>query len=223
MKQEEMRGTRSLAEEVTEILRKRILHGEYSMGEKLTENTIAVELKVSRTPIRDAFRQLEQEQLVEYIPNKGCFARGFGKEDMKDIYAVRTAVEELAIRRAISCGDTRSIRQLEEQLEKMRLYTQQNNYEKLLQANEEFHLMIYRMTESRFIVQTMRTYQEYVQLARKEALKNERYMSEIYQEHEALYRAIEARDEATAVEAARTHLKNSARRAMDRWGADEPY
>ncbi|MBQ9014803.1 MAG: GntR family transcriptional regulator [Firmicutes bacterium] len=223
MKQEEMRGNRSLAEEVTEILRNRILHGEYAMGEKLTENIIAAELKVSRTPIRDAFRQLEKEQLIEYIPNKGCFARGFSKEDMKDIYAVRAAVEELAIRRVISCADARAIRQLEEQLERMRVYTQQNNYEKLLQANEEFHLMIYRMTESRFIVQTMKTYQEYVHLARKEALKKEQYLTEIYEEHEALFQAIAARDEAAAIEAARTHLKNSSQRAMDRWVGDKSF
>ena len=58
MQQEDMNGTRSLAEEVTEILRNRILQGEYTMGEKLTENKIAAELKVSRTPIRDAFRDI---------------------------------------------------------------------------------------------------------------------------------------------------------------------
>ena len=217
MKQDEMSGNRSLAEEVTDILRTRILHGEYTMGEKLTENKIAAELKVSRTPIRDAFRQLEQEQLVEYIPNKGCFARGFSKEDMIDIYAVREAVEELAIRRVIQYASDDAIRQLESQLERMRVYTQQNIYEKLLQANEEFHVMIYRLTESRFIVQTMKTYQEYVHLARRETLKKEEYLSEIYQEHEEIYKAIAARDEAAAVQAARIHLKHSSERAMERW------
>ena len=121
MQQEDMNGTRSLAEEVTEILRNRILQGEYTMGEKLTENKIAAELKVSRTPIRDAFRQLEKEQLVEYIPNKGCFARGFSREDMNDIYAVRGAVEALAIRKACEHADEQDIRQLGRQLEKMHL------------------------------------------------------------------------------------------------------
>ena len=119
MKQDEMSGNRSLAEEVTEILRNRILQGEYTMGEKLTENKIAAELKVSRTPIRDAFRQLEQEQLIEYVPNKGCFAQGFSKEDMKDIYAVREAVEELAIRKVIQCADDQAIRKLGDGLEVM--------------------------------------------------------------------------------------------------------
>ena len=220
MEQKELSGNRSLAEEVTDILRSRILHGEYVMGEKLTESKIAEELKVSRTPIRDAFRQLEQEQLVEYIPNKGCFAKGFSREDMTDIYTVRKAVEAVAIRKVIEHADEASIRDLEQQLERMRMYTEQNSYEKLLQANEEFHSMIYRMTESRFIVQVMKTYQDYVHRARRETLKKDEDLPEIYREHEAIYKAIADRNTAEAIRVAEEHLDSSARRAMARWVSD---
>lgn len=220
MQQEEMSGSRSLAEEVTEILRNRILQGEYEIGEKLTESKIASELKVSRTPIRDAFRELEKEQLVEYIPNKGCFARGFSREDMTDIYAVRKAVEQLAIRRVIEHADEQKLAELAEQLDRMRCYTEQGNYEKLLQANEEFHYMIYRMTGSRFIVRIMKTYQEYVHLARRETLKTDGDLDKIFQEHEALYQAIADRDVDTAVQAVAEHLDASSERALKRWRQD---
>lgn len=217
MQQDEINNTRSLAEEVTEILRNRILQGEYEIGEKLTESKIAAEMKVSRTPIRDAFRQLEKEQLVEYIPNKGCFARGFSREDMVDIYAVRREVEQLAICRVIEHADEESLAELTQQLDRMRCYTEQGSYEKLLQANEEFHQMIYRMTGSRFIVRIMRTYQEYVHRARRETLKKEEDLPDIYREHEKIYQAIADRDEEAAKEAVAVHLDNSARRAMQRW------
>lgn len=217
MQQEEMSGNRSLAEEITEILRDRILHGEYAIGEKLTESKIASEMKVSRTPIRDAFRELEKEQLVEYIPNKGCFARGFSREDMLDIYSVRKAVEQLAIHRVIEHADDKSIDRLWQQLERMHFYTEQNSYEKLLQANEEFHYMIYRMTDSRFIIRIMKTYQEYVHMARRETLKRDEDLPQIYLEHEAICQAIAARDEDAAKEAVGKHLDASARRAMQRW------
>lgn len=220
MQQEEMSGSRSLAEEVTEILRNRILQGEYEIGEKLTESKIASELKVSRTPIRDAFRELEKEQLVEYIPNKGCFARGFSREDMTDIYAVRKAVEQLAIRRVIEHADEQKLAELAEQLDRMRCYTEQGNYEKLLQANEEFHYMIYRMTGSRFIVRIMKTYQEYVHLARRETLKTDGDLDKIFQKHEALYLAIADRDVDTAVQAVAEHLDASSERALKRWHQD---
>ena len=217
MKQAEMTGNRSLAEEVTRILRNRILHGEYEMGEKLTESKIAEELKVSRTPVRDAFRQLSKEQLIEYVPNKGCFATGFSREDMADIYRVRRAVEELAIRQVIAHADDKSVQRLEKQLEKMLRYTETNDYDRLLEANEDFHNMIYGMTQSRFIVQIMKTFQDYVHLAREESLSREPDLKVIYEEHEALYRAIVARDEEMAIRATREHLENSAKRALLRW------
>ena len=222
MHSDELNGNRSLAEEVTEILRNRILQGEYEIGEKLTESKIATEMKVSRTPIRDAFRQLEKEQLVEYIPNKGCFANGFSKEDMRDIYVVRKAVEELAIRQMVYRADDDDIRQLAEQLDRMRLYTEQNSYDKLLQANEEFHKMIYSLTGSRFLNRIMKTYQEYVHLARRETLKRDEDLPQIYLEHEALFKAIAARDMEAAVAAAGEHQEASARRAMDRWTDKRP-
>ncbi len=215
--QDDLTGNISLAEEVTEILRNRILTGEYKMGEKLTESRIAAELKVSRTPVRDAFRQLETEQLIEYIPNRGCFARGFNQDDMEDIYAVRRAVEELAIRWVVAKVDDQGILKLKNQLEKMHFYTLNNSYEKLLQANEEFHKLIYRMTESRFIVQVLKTYQDYVHRARKETLKKEEDLPAIYREHEAIYHGIAARDEEAAVRAVGEHLDMSARRAKERW------
>lgn len=217
MKQEELGGNRSLAEAVTEILRNRILQGDYAIGEKLKESKIAEELKVSRTPIRDAFRQLEKEQLVEYIPNKGCFARGFSKEDMADIYAVRKAVEQLAIRQMVARVTPEEVKALGAQMERMHFYTEQNAYEKLLQANEEFHMMIYRFTGSRFIIRVMKTYQEYVHIARQETLKKDEDLPQIYREHEAIYKAILHRDEDAAAEAIGKHLDGSAERASKRW------
>ncbi|MDD4200214.1 MAG: GntR family transcriptional regulator [Eubacteriales bacterium] len=210
-------GEASLAEEIAEILRIRIITGEYPMGKKLVENKIATELKVSRTPVRDAFRQLTKEKLVEYIPNKGCFARGFSQKDMDDIYAVRTAVEQLAMERAISNLDYEGIQRLTEQLEIMNFYTINNMREKLLVANEDFHNIIYQMTGSRFIVQALKSYQDYVYLARKSTLSKEENFPEVYREHVAIFEAIRDRDVECAKAEIVHHMEGSARRTMERW------
>lgn len=217
MLQGDMRGNASLAEEVTIILRDRILNGAYEMGEKLTESKIAAELKVSRTPVRDAFRELERERLIEYIPNKGCFARGFDREDVGDIYEVRELIEQLAIRKVIDNASDEEIRQLGEHLELMRVYTENRSYEKLLKANEEFHEMIYRMTQSRFVVQILRTYQDYVHYTRRSTLRKGPDLPELFAEHEAIYRAVAARDKEAAGEAVAVHMRESARRLVNRW------
>ncbi len=212
-----MTGESSLAKEVTDVLRDRIIGGEYAMGEKLIENKIAEELKVSRTPVRDAFKQLAKEQLVEYIPNKGCFAKGFTHKDMADIYAVRMAVERLAITWAIENACDEKLAELGQQLELMSFYTESNSYEKLLEANEQFHNMIYQMTGSRFIVQILKTYQDYVHTARKSTLKKEENLPLIFKEHENIYKAIAARDVEAAADAVELHMQNTARRAHESW------
>jgi len=210
-------GEASLATEITEVIRERIINGEYEMGEKLIENKIANELKVSRTPIRDAFKQLAEEQLVEYIPNKGCFAKGFSHKDMSDIYAVRKEVEKLAIEWAIEHATKEKIEELREHLELMYFYTENNFYEKLLAANEEFHNKIYQMSESRFIVQVLKSYQNYVHTARKNTLKKEENLREIYKEHLEIFEALASRDVQRGRDAVAEHLEASKRRAEERW------
>lgn len=217
MQNRSMTGDSSLAEEVTHVLRTRIINGEYAIGEKLIENKIAGELKVSRTPVRDAFAQLAKEQLVEYIPNKGCFARGFSLKDMEDIYAVRIAVDRLAITWAIENANDSDLSELGHHLELMSFYTESKSYEKLLEANEKFHNMIYQMTGSRFMVQILKSYQDYVHIARKRTLKKEENLPGIYKEHEAIYKAMQARDIDAATKAVELHMKNTAARATERW------
>ena len=80
--------------------------------------------------------------------------------------------------------------------------------------------MIYRMTGSRFIVRIMKTYQEYVHLARRETLKTDGDLDKIFQEHEALYQAIADRDVDTAVQAVAEHLDASSERGLKRWRQD---
>ena len=134
-----LKGESSLADEIVQILRSRIINGEYAIGEKLVENKIAEELKVSRTPVREAFKQLTKENLIEYVPNKGCFAKGFEQNDLQDIYAVRIAVEQLAVEWAIKNKTEEDMARLKEQLEVMSLYTANGMVEKLIQADEEFN------------------------------------------------------------------------------------
>lgn len=212
-----LKGESSLADEIVQILRGRIINGEYAIGEKLVENKIAKELKVSRTPVREAFKQLTKENLIEYVPNKGCFARGFEQSDLHDIYAVRNAVEKLAVEWAIRNKTEEGMERLREQLEVMALYTSSGMVEKLILADEEFNKVLYQMTKSRFIIQALKSYQEYIDLARQGILAKRENLPEILAEHRAIYEAVEAGDEEAAKEAVQQHLRAAARRAEERW------
>lgn len=203
----------SLTDEIVDIIRDRILKGEYRIGEKIKENQIATEFKVSRTPIREAFKQLELEGLIDYIPNRGCFAKGFTREDIEDIYAVRKALEIMAVEWAVSRISDQQIEALKEQRELMEFYTARKDSDKVLELNSAYHDIIYDAAGSRFMAQILRSYKEYIEQTRKVILYEQAYLEEILQEHKVILEAIIARDAECAKAAMADHLEMSQRRA----------
>ncbi|MFV0516676.1 MAG: GntR family transcriptional regulator [Aminipila sp.] len=207
----------SLTDEIVEILRERILKGEYVIGEKIVENQIASEFMVSRTPIRDAFRQLEIEGLIDYIPNRGSFAKGFTKQDMQDIYVVRRALEQIAIEWAIERMRPQEISQLEEQIELMEFYTKRKDCQKVMETNVAFHGIIYRSTRSRFLSHILKSYQEYVEQARRATVSEQENLDVICIEHKEILKAIKEKNVEDAKDKIARHLDNSKNRAQTKW------
>lgn len=111
-------------------LRKDILQGRLKQGEKLTEQKICDEYGISRTPVREAFRQLELEGFIETLPNRGAFVRGFSPQDIQDLYELRKAYEILAVRWAIERITDKELEKLEEAFEFMEFYTQKRMLKK---------------------------------------------------------------------------------------------
>ncbi len=207
----------SLTDEIADVVRERILKGEYEIGEKIKENQIATELRVSRTPIREAFKLLENEGLIDYIPNRGCFAKGFTKQDVDDIYAVREALEELAVRWAVARITPEEILALEEQCDLMEFYTKKKDSKKVLELNTSFHEVIYASARSRFLAQVLRSYKEYIEKTRKSIFYEQSYLEGILVEHRAILDAIREKDVDKAVNAMSKHLEASQDRAESVW------
>jgi GntR family transcriptional regulator, rspAB operon transcriptional repressor len=207
----------SLTEEIADVVRERILKGEYEIGEKIKENQIATELRVSRTPIREAFKLLENEGLIDYIPNRGCFAKGFTKRDVEDIYAVRSSLEELAVMWSVDRITDEEIAALEEQCDMMEFYTRKQDHKKVLELNSGFHNVIYTSARSRFLAQVLRSYKEYLDKNRKAMFYDQTYLESILAEHRVILNAIKAHDKAKAVEAMKQHLIASQQRAEHLW------
>ncbi|WP_161874074.1 GntR family transcriptional regulator [Ihubacter sp. rT4E-8] len=203
----------SLTDEIADIVRERILKGEYKIGEKIKENQIAAELRVSRTPIREAFKQLENEGLIDYIPNRGCFAKGFTRQDIEDLYAVRKALEVLAVEWAVSRITPEQIQQLQEQIDLMEFYTTKQDGKKVLEINSDFHSVIYNAAGSRFMAQVLRSYKEYIEQTRKALGCDQTSLKEILSEHRTILDTIRARDVEAAKTAMSNHLDGSKRRA----------
>ncbi len=106
----------SLRGRVFHKLREDILNGRYEEHEELREVAIGEELGVSRTPVREAFRQLELEGLIQIVPNKGAYVTGITAKDVKDIYMIRSSLEGMCARLATGHITKEQLEEMEENI-----------------------------------------------------------------------------------------------------------
>ena len=117
-------GHGSLGNKIFTVLRDKILNEEYTQGQKLNEVALSKELNISRTPIREALKQLELEGLVKSIPNKGVYVLGFSHRDIDDMLEIRYALEGLAIQLAIERINDEELEKIKEVYDLMEFYAE---------------------------------------------------------------------------------------------------
>lgn len=150
---------RTLREVVVQILRKRILSGEIKPGERIKELEISKELNISRGPVREALRQIEQEGLVSYSPNKGCTVKTISPEIMSEVYLIRCALEVLAVK--VYSGHMRetTISKLEELANNMEKMLNENNLFGIVENDEEFHSTIVEEAGVKMLYETWKNFE----------------------------------------------------------------
>lgn len=132
---------KTLRENVSEEIRLKILNQELTPGMRIIEQDLSDELGVSRGPIREALRQLEQEGMVEYTRNVGCSVREITIQDIYETYLLRSNYEMIAVRLYEAQFTDDEIARMEEALELMKNLTIEN-YSKLVSYGCMFHGVI---------------------------------------------------------------------------------
>jgi DNA-binding GntR family transcriptional regulator len=205
----------ALSNDLFTNLRKDILQGKLRQGEKLTEQQICDEYNVSRTPVREAFRQLELEGFIETIPNRGAFVVGFSQQDIQDMYELRKSYEVLAVKWAIERITKEEYEKLEEAFEFMEFYTQKKDVEKMLNINMNFHELIYKASHNRMLYHILSSYQLYIKQSRPSGRGDvsSGYLDEVLKEHRAIFEAFKNEDAEAGIAAVSLHLDNAKLRA----------
>lgn len=205
----------ALSTDLFSNLRKDILQGKLRQGEKLTEQQICDEYNVSRTPVREAFRQLELEGFIETIPNRGAFVVGFSPQDIQDMYELRKSYEVLAVKWAIERITKEEYEKLEEAFEFMEFYTQKKDFEKMLNINMNFHELIYKASHNRMLYHILSSYQLYIKQSKPASRTDASagYLDEILLEHRAIFEAFKNGDPDAGIAAVSRHLDNAKLRA----------
>jgi len=194
-------------------LRTDILQGKLKPGEKLTEQRVCQEYVVSRTPVREAFQKLENDGLIETIPNRGAFVVGVSDRDISDMYELRRAYEELAVRWAIERITDEEFEQLKEAYEFMEFYTMKKDIPKMLNINMQFHQLIYNAAHNRMLLHTLTNFQVYTKQRRGEKTYADNYLEEVLAEHQEIFQAFVDRDPEAGAAAVGRHLENAKKRA----------
>lgn len=199
-----------LRDVVFQTLREAILRGELRPGERLMELSLAAKLGVSRTPIREAIRMLEQEGLAVTVPRKGAEVARMTLKDMEDVLEIREALDELAVRLAIEKIAPEQLERLREVKNDFERNTMSGSVKKIAESDVKFHDIIYEAADNPKLVNLLSNFREQAYRYRVEYLKDADSYPVLIREHEAIVAAIETKDSKKATRAMHEHVANQA-------------
>lgn len=193
-------------------LQKDILTGKLKPGQKLTEQELCREYDVSRTPVREALRQLETDGLVENILNRGAFVVGMTEQDYEDMFELRKAYEIQAVKWAIERITEEEMDKLEETFEFMEFYTLRNDVDKMLTINSGFHQVIYEASHNRMLQKLLSSYQSFLKYKGMEAVYQDDYLTTVLEEHRAIFKAFKDGNVKEGAQAMERHINKARER-----------
>ena len=199
----------SLRGKVFQKIREEILSGVYQDGEELREVTLGEKLGVSRTPVREALRQLELEGLVTIVPNKGAYVTSISRKDVEDIYKIRSLLEGLCARWATKNITEQQILDMEETLLLSEFHLKRNGKVKTIQVSEldsKFHKVLYEASNSRILEHLLTDFHKYVKMTRQMSVGGPDRAEQSIEEHRAILDAIKAKDADLAEKLADEHV-----------------
>ena len=200
--------TTSLADQVFERLENDIIQGTYAKGEILTELKLVEQLGVSRTPIREALRRLEQERLI-YDSGKGSVVLGITEEDLLDIMNIRQQIEGLAAYYATVNMTEEGRAELAHIVDLQDFYYAKWDTEHLRKVDDEFHSVICRLSKRSVLTDTLLPLHRKTRRYRRIAMEDRERTAQTMKEHRQMYEAIVSGNAELAMELTTKHIKNA--------------
>jgi DNA-binding GntR family transcriptional regulator len=218
----------SLYEQTYLALRSAILSGAIAADERLIETQLADQLEVSRTPVREAIRRLQQESLIQMDSDGGLYIVKLSLTDAIKLYDCRIALERLAVLEACEHATSHHLQCIEQNLvvaeaaAEAAAETRQSGYGKptvdsirLLELSCEFHQLIAKSSGNAWIVSLLDQISQKITLIRVQTLKGLDQLLDIDTEHRQIYEAIARRDSAAAEQQMVNHLRASQARIVE--------
>jgi len=145
-----------LSEDIAESIKKAIISGKFKPGEKISEGELAESMGTSRTPLREAFRKLENEGFIEIIPRKGAVVTEIYPEEASDLYQIKSVLEGLAAKLAMSQITEKEIDKLEKINEDLKSLIDKNDIDMFYKTHQRFHEVFVKSCGNDRLIQMVR-------------------------------------------------------------------
>ena len=198
-----------LRETVCEALRSAIRNGILEPGERLMEVQLAEELGISRTPVREAIRKLEQEGYVIMMPRRGTYVSSVSVNDIKEIFEIRSALESLSTGLAARRIEPDELEKLRALLTEIEGHIERKDIDKIVETDIEFHGLLYQVSRNERLVTIISNLKEQLARFRTLSMSYPGRLQETLEEHRAMVEAIAANDVEAARDAAERHMERA--------------
>lgn len=196
-----------LREVVYDSLKKSILHGKLKAKQRLIEETLANQIGISRTPVREAFHKLERDDLISRLPRGGFAVREFTKEDVEEIFGIRIALESYAAYLAATHITPEKLLTLEEKVNESEKAFKKGEDEKAVQLHTEFHDLLYKSCKSKKLLEMINGYRDYFYRYRSALLHTPDGFKTSIADHRQMLEAMKKHDPRLVENLVRTHLE----------------
>ncbi|MDK2867859.1 MAG: hypothetical protein PWP51_1770 [Clostridiales bacterium] len=212
----EIRNYKPLGEVVFEYLRNAILSGELKPGERLMEVTIADQLGVSRTPVREAIRKLEKENFVIMIPRKGAYVADLTKKDILEVLEIRKELEGFAAALAAERMNDTEREKLGRVIEDFNDGMINMDKKRMIDCDNEFHSLIFYASKNQRLINIIFDLHDQFQRFRLVYFNEFNNFHEIQMSHSRIFEALLLNDPKMARKEAEDHVENI-RALVNRW------
>lgn len=197
----------SLKEKAYQILRRKILTGEFKGGVQVVEADLITHLQIGRTPIRESILRLEQEGLVRIVPHKGIFVNEMSLKEIKDLIQLRFCLELYAIREAISYITDNDIKEMSQIIDLQEQAMQDCDTYKYMNLDRRFHQKIFEIIGNDRMLRIMGNLNDQLVACGIRGLRKQERLVQVITEHREVVQALSKRDADAAFEAVKLHLE----------------
>jgi DNA-binding GntR family transcriptional regulator len=204
------KGPGSVKQEVVKALREDIIAGDLRPGEKLSEARLADRFGISRTPVREAFKELESEDLVTVERRRGTFVTKLTRGEVMELYAVRAALEGMAARLCAERATDETVKKLEALMKALDKAVKKDDGKLFLARDKDLHEQIFVGAGNAMLTQHYRTLSAHMQRERLGSMVTRQpgRLGRSSSEHRHIVSAIADRDGASAELAMRAHVQH---------------